>query len=221
LDFRTQAEALGAGLARVHVGMAAAFGTEPATGTKLADAMVARARRTLEEPDESARVERSYRRLDAVTDVGVSMRIHGALDLGRVVSGRHGWSFVDFTADPVQPADERRERSSPLRDVASMLQSIHRTATDALVEVETDPESTLLVAAWEERAAKAFVSGYTSVDAVHQLLPSDRPARDALLAVFELNANIDRLGRRTLTSPGDPADSVVIQLRADHHPHRW
>jgi hypothetical protein len=50
------------------------------------------------------------------------------------------------------------------------------------------------------------------------LLPADRPARDALLAVFELNASIERLNRRT---SDDPAGAVVIPLRADHHPHRW
>jgi hypothetical protein len=56
------------------------------------------------------------------------------------------------------------------------------------------------------------------VDAVHRLLPADRPARDALLAVFELSASIEQLGRR----PEPAAEyGTVIPLRADHHPHRW
>jgi maltokinase len=224
-DFRAHAEALGATVGRVHAAMAEAFGTDPARGSELADAMTIRALRTLRNPADAARVERSYRRLDGVTDVGTSMRIHGDLHLGRVVLGRRGWSVVDFSPDPELPTEERRERSSPLRDVASVLQSLHRVAADALDQhglPEDDDEAAaelaLLVEAWEERAAKAFISGYTSVDAVHQLLPSDRPARDALLAVFELNASIEQLGRRS--GSGD-SGATVIALRADHHPHRW
>jgi len=229
LDFRASAEALGAALGRIHVGMAQAFGTEPATGRQLAAAMTRRAQRKFASDAESARLERSYRRLDAVADVGVSMRIHGDLHLGRVRVDRHGWSVVDFTPEPDLPETERREPSSPLRDVAGALQSLHRVAGDALAEHRSgeygtaedavpDAELTVLVEAWEERAAKAFVSGYTSVDAVHQLLPADRPARDALLAVFELNASMEQLNRRT--AGGGPG-GTVIPLRAGHHPHRW
>jgi maltokinase len=229
LDFRASAEELGAALARVHVGMAQAFGTKPATGAQLAEAMTRRARRKFDSEAESDRLERSYRRLDAVTDVGVSMRIHGDLDLGRVRVDRHGWSVVDFTPEPDLPETERREPSSPLRDVAGILQSLHRVAGEALAEhrsvdngtaedTEGDAELTLLVEAWEERAAKACISGYTSVDAVHQLLPADRPARDALLAVFELNASMEHLTRRT---NGAGTGGTVIPLRAGHHPHRW
>jgi hypothetical protein len=59
------------------------------------------------------------------------------------------------------------------------------------------------------------------VDAVHQLLPADRPARDALLAVFELNASIEQYSRRSTVAVTDEEGAIVIPLRAEHHPHRW
>jgi predicted trehalose synthase len=155
--------------------------------------------------------------------------------LGRARLDRHGWVIADFTPEADLPVAESREPSSPLRDVAALLQSLHAVAGDALDEyssgqgaaaedTDEDAELALLVEAWEERAAKAVVSGYTSVDAVHQLLPADRPARDALLAVFELNASIERLNRRydrAAAGGADAAGATVIPLRADHHPHRW
>jgi predicted trehalose synthase len=152
------------------------------------------------------------------------MRIHGDLGLDRVVHGRHGWTVRDFTPDPTVPSGEQRQPSSPMRDVAALLHSLHVAAVGALAEHQAgvdNAESALLVEAWEERAAKAFVSGYTSIDVVHQLLPAGRRARDALLAVFELNATIEQFGRRTTGVTNGDADGTIIQLRADHHPHRW
>jgi len=213
-DFGPEAATLGRALARVHVALAEAFGTRPADGEALADAMVAHLRRAApadDDLDEAERidlaaVEAVYRRLDGLDDLGEVIRVHGDLHLAQALRLRRGWVVIDFEGEPARPLAERRAPSSPLRDVAGMLRSFHYAARVALDDAEPldpegdaghDPELLLLAAAWEERATDAFLTGYASIDGVHSLLPRDRRSRDALLTVFEMDKAIYELAYET------------------------
>ena len=150
------------------------------------------------------------------TDLGAAIRVHGDLHLGRVLRDRRNWVMVDFEGDVAVPLGRRRKRSSPMRDVAAVVRSFHYAAelavaerlalltTDApadehALEQAADPELAVLASAWEERAVRAFVTGYTSVDAVHPLLRSFVPYAVALVSLDDaphvrLLGNV--LGRR-------------------------
>jgi len=94
-------------------------------------------------------------------------RIHGDYHLGQVlVRVDGGLTVIDFEGEPARPLADRREPSSPLRDVAGMLRSLDYAARTAA----PDPD------AWLPSARSAFLDAYGRVT------PSDAPLLDA----FEL-----------------------------------
>jgi maltokinase len=139
------------------------------------------------------------------------VRIHGDLHLGQVLRVAKNWMVLDFEGEPGRPMDERRRPSSPLRDVAGMTRSFHYAAGMALRSWPTpDDELRVLADSWAVRSVNAFLSGYASVDDVHRLLPSSRPARDALLNVFELDKAVYEVAYEL----GHRPDLVDLPIRA-------
>lgn len=191
LDFSSDAEDLGAEVARLHVALAEAFGAHPADGSAWADDMIAQLHRITDGQLDTARIEEVYRRLGAADDLGMAIRVHGDLRLAKTLRVRRSWMLFDFEGEAARLVAERRRPSSPLRDVAGMTRAFHQVASTALSEVERpDDELRLLADAWAERNLNAFLTGYADEDEVHRLLPRSRASRDALLSVFELDAAV-------------------------------
>lgn len=248
LDFRADAELLGSTLARIHLGLAEAFGVSAADPVELRDSMVEHLRHTAPAGVDLDAVEAAYGRLIGTTDLGSFIRIHGDLHLSQALRTRRQWVVIDFEGEPTRPIEDRRRPSSPLRDIAGMIRSFHYAAelaldgflpdrdapendpADARDEVESprpiDPperELALLAEAWEERSTSAFLSGYTSIDEVHRLLPAERISRDALLTLFELDKAVYEvayeLGHRPALAP--IPQRAVERLLVPGHRERW
>jgi len=88
--------------------------------------------------------------------------------------------------------EERREKTSPLRDVAGMLRSIAYAAATLATSVEKTvdmPTRELRAARWERDAREAFLAGYlaatTERDDAPELFPEDETQIRQLLALFE------------------------------------
>jgi trehalose synthase-fused probable maltokinase len=111
---------------------------------------------------------------------GKSIRIHGDYHLGQTLYTQGDWTLLDFEGEPASPLNARRQKRSPLRDVASMLRSFSY-ATWA-VKLQRGQEAP---ADFEERARAAFLDAYfTGVDPA--LLPTGQSQVSSLLATFEL-----------------------------------
>jgi maltose alpha-D-glucosyltransferase/alpha-amylase len=120
---------------------------------------------------------------------GTKIRHHGDYHLGQVLIRDNDFVIIDFEGEPARPFNERRQKHSPLRDVAGMLRSFSYVAAAALERVPAEgPERERLAAfaaAWESVARRAFLTGYRDTVAASTLLP-DFDAAAPLLRLFEL-----------------------------------
>ena len=107
----------------------------------------------------------------------VRIRHHGDFHLGQTLSVRDGEDFfvIDFEGEPLRPLEERRQKHTPLRDVAGLLRSLGYAAATAHAPV-----------GWEEQARQAFRRGYLTAAGPARFLPADTIALDRALAVLEL-----------------------------------
>ncbi|MCY1207706.1 Alpha-1,4-glucan:maltose-1-phosphate maltosyltransferase [compost metagenome] len=113
---------------------------------------------------------------------GIKSRYHGDYHLGQVLVKDNDFVIIDFEGEPARSFEERRTKSSPLRDVASMLRSFNYARWTALRRVAQSPEEAQRLAApaiaWERATREAFLGGY-GVDGA--------PIDAELLALFELD----------------------------------
>jgi maltokinase len=118
---------------------------------------------------------------------GRAIRTHGDFHLGQTLHRPDGWVIIDFEGEPARPLFERRQKRSPLRDVASMLRSF-AYATSSMEIVRGQPAP----ADFEERARRTFLEHYFSnIDPA--LLPAGEAAVINLLSIFELEKAIYEL----------------------------
>ncbi len=138
-----------------------------------------------------ARREDLLARLDRVTGFepsGALTRIHGDYHLGQVLLAQDDVAIIDFEGEPRRTLAERREKSSPLRDVAGMLRSFdYAAAALARHEESFGPASERAVEraeAWRQQAVADFLAAYEGASAGTASLPSDPALKEALLDLF-------------------------------------
>ncbi len=114
------------------------------------------------------------------------IRIHGDFHLGQVLVSQNDAYIIDFEGEPARSLDERRAKTTPLRDVAGFLRSLDYAAsaveqpdTDAAAKPVQDRRSALL-AQFRTEANEAFLKSYwQAIDAAPNLGLS--PQRSSLL----------------------------------------
>lgn len=128
-------------------------------------------------------------------------RVHGDLHLGQALRAREApsWRIVDYEGEPQRSLADRRAKSSPLRDVATMLRSIDYAATVATRELSaTGPAREAAgrrARAWHDRARAAFLSGYLA-DAsagAPRVIPRDATELARTLRFFEVEKALREL----------------------------
>ncbi len=118
---------------------------------------------------------------------GRVIRCHGDYHLGQTIRSPRGWIILDFEGEPARTLPQRRQKRSPLRDVAGMLRSFAYAASASQLQrgVPAPPE-------WEERARAAFLDAYLgSVDS--RLLPHGQANTERMLQIFELEKAVYEL----------------------------
>ncbi|HEY3633510.1 MAG TPA: maltose alpha-D-glucosyltransferase, partial [Caldimonas sp.] len=128
-------------------------------------------------------------RLEAadIASVGSKTRFHGDLHLGQVLVTGNDFVIIDFEGEPARSFEERRAKSSPLRDVAGMLRSFDYARWSALRRVAHDTAEidrfAPVLRDWLQATRAAFLAAYTQ--ALAAALPL-APVDAGLLALFEL-----------------------------------
>lgn len=194
-DFGAEARRLGGVTAQMHVALAAAFGRRPADREAWLAVMEHQLDRVARDRAWEPTAREVFARLRALSDA-TAIRVHGDYHLGQVLRTDAGWFVLDFEGEPARPLEERRQPSSPLKDVAGMLRSFDYAAAVALRERPEEGRASHQeqARAWGERNRQAFLLGYFSTEGVSELLPDDSDEVLAALAVWELDKAVYELG---------------------------
>ncbi|MGH9274218.1 MAG: maltokinase N-terminal cap-like domain-containing protein, partial [Acidimicrobiales bacterium] len=213
-DFAPDAERQGSVLAGLHLAMAEAWRSEPGDTKRWAAEMEANLERVLASGHadlDADAVRARFMDLAALDDPGMDIRIHGDLHLAQLIKTDRGWMVLDFEGEPARRRDDRFTVSSPLRDVAGLLRSLHYATATGLTEWtgdELDLRLAPLVEQWEQRNREALLAGYFGTDGIAALLPREPGARDTVLSAFELDKALYEVGYEL----GHRPDHVAIPL---------
>jgi maltose alpha-D-glucosyltransferase/alpha-amylase len=120
------------------------------------------------------------------------IRVHGDYHLGQVLWAEGDFYLLDFEGEPARSLSHRRQKQSPLKDVAGMLRSFNYAAYAGLFGQAAarpadfgrlEPWAHL----WQTWASAAFLRGYFETAGDASFLPADLAQRDALLRLFMLD----------------------------------
>ncbi len=122
-------------------------------------------------------------------ELGVLVRIHGDYHLGQVLrTDTDDFILLDFEGEPLRPLAERRRKSSPLKDVAGMIRSLHYAAQTPFFDDDTGGSVEKQLQSWREAwfgwSSAAFLGAYLETAAGAPFLPS--ADFDLILDVFLL-----------------------------------
>ena len=128
----------------------------------------------LSEPDATALEWNLLDRIGEITSqVGTRRtRVHGDYHLGQVLRSHGDFVIIDFEGEPSRTMDERRQKHSPLKDVAGMLRSLDYAVATA---VANQPYEADRLRELGPRKDEAFLAGYREAvcNATQPLVPND------------------------------------------------
>ncbi|MDE3170609.1 MAG: putative maltokinase [Acidobacteriota bacterium] len=132
----------------------------------------------------------------------IRIRIHGDYHLGQVLFTGSDFFIIDFEGEPARSLSQRRDKRSPLQDVAGMLRSFHYAACAAsglakqrlagLPGAGSNVDA--LAAEWQTLASVEFLRSYRSTVGDATFVPADSVEFDALLRIFLLEKAVYELG---------------------------
>jgi maltose alpha-D-glucosyltransferase/alpha-amylase len=144
--------------------------------------------------------------IEGMEAAGKRIRIHGDYHLGQTLrtegEDRAGdFVLLDFEGEPARPLAERRQKQSPLKDVAGMVRSFSYAAFSGLDKYMTgdagraaNPETLFAWAkVWQNSASAAFLDAYcNTIAAGRDLLPPPEQAQ-ALFTAYMLEKGLYEL----------------------------
>jgi len=130
---------------------------------------------------------------------GGRSRIHGDYHLGQVLIAQNDVAIIDFEGEPARGLAERRDKSSPLRDVAGMLRSFDYVASMALARHReafdtAGDRAPARAEQWRKETSDAFLAAYREHVVGAATMPADEALTSALLELFLLQKAIYEIG---------------------------
>jgi maltose alpha-D-glucosyltransferase / alpha-amylase len=126
-------------------------------------------------------------------------RIHGDCHLGQFIAVGNDFVIKDFEGNPSTAMSERRAKRSVLRDVASMIHSLHRASYYSLgrqVRVQQKELAALepWSDAWSDAMGAVFLSSYLGEAQSEAILPKKHEDIVALLILFLIERAVGEVG---------------------------
>jgi maltose alpha-D-glucosyltransferase/alpha-amylase len=120
------------------------------------------------------------------------IRVHGDYHLGQVLWAEGDFYILDFEGEPARPITQRREKQSPLKDVAGMLRSFSYAAyaglfTHTMARPDQFAHMEPWARLWQTWACVAFLKGYFHAAGSAMFIPAEPSQRDTLLRLFVLD----------------------------------
>jgi maltose alpha-D-glucosyltransferase/alpha-amylase len=151
------------------------------------------------------------------------IRIHGDYHLGQVLWAEGDYYILDFEGEPARPLAERRDKQSPLKDVAGMVRSYGYAAYAALfAHAATRPGDFQRLEpwarTWQTWATAAFLRAYFATADKALFVPAAPSQRDALLGLFVLGKALYELNYELNNRPDwvrIPLWGILELLNAD------
>jgi maltose alpha-D-glucosyltransferase/alpha-amylase len=156
----------------------------------------------------------------AIPPAGQCIRVHGDYHLGQLLVSKTDVWIIDFEGEPQRPLAERREKTSPMRDVAGMLRSFDYAAWaafDRAASLALDQAGAMRDHAlgWRDGATAGFLSSYFSAFA-GDIRSSTLKLDQQLLDLFLLNKAFYEIAYEAANRPGwltIPVRGVMELLR--------
>ncbi|WP_210310501.1 maltose alpha-D-glucosyltransferase [Devosia pacifica] len=137
---------------------------------------------------------------------GEISRIHGDYHLGQVLVAQDDLMIIDFEGEPKRSLEERRTRSTPLRDVAGMIRSFHYASVTALNSHEAaagvmSEEVRERAERWRQDTTREFLEAYREQISGSAGYPTDPAFAKALTDLFTLHKAIYEIGYELANRP--------------------
>ncbi len=141
------------------------------------------------------------------------IRIHGDFHLRQVLHTGQDFVFIDFEGESDKSYSERRLKKSSLRDIAGMINSMHRVVFESVFESEVvQPikfeQAKKWADVWFNFVSKAFLKEYFDTIGDSNLIPTTDEQRLKLLNIFLMERAIIEL----IAELKKPSDHLVIPL---------
>ncbi len=143
----------------------------------------------------------------------IKIRIHGNYQLAQVLLTGKDFAIQDYGGDASQTYSERRLRRSPLRDVASMVMSIHYVAHEGVLKNNHIPKENTLgllpyAALWAHYMSGFFTRGWVDTVQGTTLVPKQKEDLDMMMQVYLLQQALRNLNYEMNYHP----DWIIIPL---------
>lgn len=137
----------------------------------------------------------------------IRCRIHGNYHLAQVLLTGKDVSIQDFGGNPSRPYSERRLKRSPLRDVATMLRSLHNLAYEAFFLSNQVPAEKLqrvipFARLWAHYIGGFFMRAYLDTVRHSSIVPEDPDDLRVMLQTYLLEKAIFDLNQDLMYRPG-------------------